>query len=190
MPNDHYSRHYYVSDSLEDLEKVEEELQIHGIAYEQFHVLTNEHSELSHHSHLHEVPSLFQRDIVKSSLKGALVGIIIAPLLLFLASLSDLTATMGFMPFMFLAVVIFAFCTWEGGFLGIQRPNNEFVRFAKVLNEGKHIFFVDIARQEESKLSEVLKDHPKLQAAGMGEASPKLMMQVQHGWREFTKVFP
>jgi len=190
MTSKRYSRHYFLSDSLDELEKIEEELEAKGIAYEQFHVLSNENAEVSRHEHLHEVPSLMQRDIVRSTIKGAVIGLIASSLLLVIVSLTSVTENVGWMPFIFLAIVVLGFCTWEGGFLGIQTPNKDYVRFDGALQDGKHIFFVDIAASQEANLAEVLKHHPKLSPAGDGDATPGVVMQIQHNWHEFRKVFP
>jgi len=190
MLNDHYSRHYYVSDSLDELETIEQELEAQDITYEQFHVLSSQDAEVSEHGHLHEVPSLLKRDIVRSTLKGATVGIILAPLSLFVVSLTNLTQSVGWFPFVFLALVILWFCTWEGGFIGIQTPNKDFVRFENSLIKGKHIFFVDIAAAQEAKLRQVLKEHSKLEPMGDGEATSGMVIQAQHLWHRFWRVFP
>ena len=50
------NRHYYISDNLNDLEKVETELEASGIDTEQIHVLSERDAEVERH-HLHDVSS-------------------------------------------------------------------------------------------------------------------------------------
>ena len=40
------NRHYYVSDDLDELERVEEELEASGIGTEQIHVLSEQEADL------------------------------------------------------------------------------------------------------------------------------------------------
>ncbi len=190
MSTTQFSRHYYVCDSLDELEKVEEELEANHFDHEQIHVLSRDDAEISQHSHIHAVPSLMQRNIVRSTLKGAAIGIFLAPLMLLVVSYTPAPAAVGWMPFIFLAIVILGFCTWEGGFAGIQEPNKEFVSFNGPLDEGKHVFFVDVSSDQEAKLADILEHHHKLQPAGDGHSTPGLLMKAQHRWHSFRKVFP
>ena len=85
----------------------------------------------------------------------------------------------GWIPFVFLAVIVLGFSTWEGGFIGIQRPNKHFERFQKVLKQGKHVFFVDLTPDQEGILDDVLKKHPQLELAGTERGTPQWIMQGQ-----------
>jgi hypothetical protein len=59
-------RHYYLSDDLDDLEAVENELEAAGISTPQIHVLSENDSEVENH-HLHEVDSFTKSDVVHST---------------------------------------------------------------------------------------------------------------------------
>lgn len=182
------NRHYYISDDLDDLETVESELEASGINTEQIHVLSEKDAEVEHH-HLHDVPSLMKQDVVHSGEIGALVGLILAALVLGLAYWLGWTATAaGWTPFVFLAIVLFGFCTWEGGFFGIQVPNAHFRGFRKKLKEGKHVFFVDVEPEQEPVLDRVIAHHPRLQQAGSGAAAPHWIVAWLHRWHQFKRT--
>jgi hypothetical protein len=83
------------------------------------------------------------------------------------------------MPFIFLAVAMLGFCTWEGGLIGSQRRNYKFARFEKELKEGKHIFFVDIYQHQESILARVVGLHPQISSAGTGRSVPDWLVHWQ-----------
>jgi len=186
----HYSRHYYVSDNLNDLERMEEELEAHEVIVTQIHVLSDDDVHMQQHQHLHAVPSIMKQDVVHSTKVGATVGLALAALALMVVALTSWPATVGWAPFILLAIVLLGFSTWEGSFYGFQVRNVKFVRFEGDLHKGKHVFFVDIESHQQSILDEVLKDHPKLTPAGTGGATPDWLLQLQCNWHEFRKTFP
>lgn len=156
-------RHYFISDNLDDLEVLEEELEAAGVTTPQIHVLSNDETGLANHRHLHEVQSLLKKDLVHSLAIGAAVGVILSSLIIGFAWFSGLPEqTVGWVPFVFLAIIALGFSTWEGGLFGIQVPNAHFRRFEKALEEGKHVFFVDLDPDQEPILERALKGHPTL----------------------------
>jgi hypothetical protein len=173
-------RHYFVSDSLDDLEVFEEQLEAAGVSIPQIHVLSSNDADVARHSHLHAVQSFLKSDVVHSTALGALVGLIAFVLVLAVAYFAGWTNTAaGWMPFIFLAVILLGFCTWEGGFFGIQKPNHNFARFEQALKDGKHIFFVDLEPSQEAILDRVLKAHPQVQLAGTGSSTQHWIVTVQ-----------
>ena len=162
-------RHYFISDSLDDLETFEEQLEAAGVSTPQIHVLSANDADVATHSHLHAVQSFLKSDVLHSTARGAMVGIAAFALVLVIAYLAGWTQTAaGWMPFIFLAVILLGFCTWEGGFMGIQKPNHNFARFEQALKDGKHIFFVDLEPQQEATLDKILTAHPQIELAGTG----------------------
>lgn len=183
-------RHYYLSDNLIELKQVEQELLENGFTVPQLHVLSDNDAEIQK-LHLNEVESVLKKDVVHSTEVGALVGAIGAVLVLTAASLLGWTESQaGWMPFIFLAIVVLGFCTWEGGFIGIQRPNVEFERFQKTLNEGKHIFFVDVKEKQQSTLAKLMSYHPNLILEGFGQGSPAWVVNGQSNYQKFIKKMP
>jgi len=160
-------RRYFISDDLDDLEVIEEQLENAGVPTPQIHVLTLHDAELDHHEHLHRVQSFMKKDVVHSALIGALIGVCACVLVLVVAYFAGWTHTpVGWIPFIFLALIMLGFCTWEGGLFGMQIPNVHFARFERAIEDDKHILFVDLERDQEAVLETVLKSHPKLLPAG------------------------
>ena len=173
-------RHYFISDNLEDLELFEEQLEVAGVATPQIHVLSSDDAEVEHHEHLHEVQSFMKKDVVHSTEVGAVVGLCAFALVLAISYFAGWTdSVVGWTPFVFLALIALGFCTWEGGLIGIERPNHDFERFAQALGEGKHIFFVDLEPAQEAILDDVLKKHPQVELAGTGASAPRLLMVLE-----------
>ncbi|TDF37336.1 NAD/FAD-utilizing enzyme [Alteromonadaceae bacterium M269] len=183
-------RYYYISDDLDDLEVIEKELKQNGITTPQIHVLSEQDAEVERH-HLHAIEAVLKRDVVHSTELGAVIGAIGAVLILGLAYLMNWTDTVvGWLPFIFLAVVILGFCTWEGGLIGIQIPNYQFKRFQKLLEQGKHVFFVDVDKEQESTLTSITSKYDSLTEAGQGEATPAWVVRGQDKFSSFMRTMP
>ena len=166
-------RHYFISDDLDDLEPLEEELERAGVPHLQIHVLSLDDTSVENHHHLHEVSALMKKDVMHAGEYGLLIGAVAAILVLTVAYYSDWTQTpAGWMPFIFLAIIVLGFFTWEGGLWGIQTPNFHFKRFEEALKAGKHVFFVDLEPSQEKILTPAISAHPRIEMAGTGTASP------------------
>ena len=171
-------RHYFVSDDLEDLELLERELEEGGVDAVQTHVLSLDDHNLESYERLHDVNSFMKKDVIRSGVIGAVIGAALSITLLVVTALFDWAETKaGWTPFALLAVVVFGFCAWEGGLFGIQMPNKKFVRFEEVLNSGKHVFFVDLAFEQEEVLASLMSSHPRLQAAGTEKGTPRWIIK-------------
>jgi hypothetical protein len=169
-------RHFFISDDLDDLERFEEQLEAGGVWRPQVHVLSAKVADAEAHAHLNCVRSMMRSDLIHSTTRGALFGVAGAALVLLVAHFAGWTETAaGWVPFLFLAVLVLGFCTWEGGLSGIQRPNHGFARFEQALKDGRHVFFVDLSPGQEAILEKVLAGHPAVERAGSCKSA-------QHHW--------
>lgn len=182
-------RHYYISDNIDELDALEQELEAGGFTRTQIHVLSEMDQQVEERQ-LPEVEAVLRKDVVHGTEVGALVGLLAACAVLLFAYLSGLAGTVTWVPFIFLAVVVLGFCTWEGGLLGIQLPNSNFSRFEDALAAGQHVLFVDTEARQESLLERVVGRYPQLQMAGDGEATPQWLLGAQNKWQHFIKVMP
>lgn len=183
-------RHYFVSEDLNEIAHVEKELTENGLSAPQIHVLSDNDAEVKNHN-LNEVEAVLKKDVVRSTEIGALVGVFLSALSLLVAYSMGWTETQaGWIPFVFLAIVILGFCTWEGGFIGIQRNNVKFEKFQGLLKKGKHILLVDVPPSQEATVSRVIHGHPELKIAGFGEATPLWFIKSQESFKRFVKFMP
>ena len=158
------NRHYYISDNLDELERLEAELEASGIATEQIHVLSEKDAETGQR-HLHEVSPFMKKDVVRSGRVGLLVGLVLAIVAVAFAYASGWTETAaGWIPVIFLGAMLCAFCLWEGSFFGLQRTNRAFRPFEERLHQGQHLFFVDVKNAQEPILVNVVSHHPRAPA--------------------------
>lgn len=183
-------RHYYISEDLDDLEVFEKELEAEGVTTPQIHCLSENDAEVEKH-HLHAIESVLKKDVVHSTELGAVIGVISGGLVLLVAYLLGWhESAVGWVPWVFLSLIVLGFCTWEGGLIGIQIPNYQFKRFQKLLEDGKHVFFVDVTHEQEALLAEIAERHPTLQLAGTGEATPSWVVRGQDKFHNFMKTMP
>ena len=183
-------RHFYISSSLDELEDVERELEGQGISTPHIHVLSLDDAAVAQHSHLHEVEAVLRTDVVHGTEVGALIGFFMAISILLIAHLSGWAQGPTWIPFVFLSIVVLGFCTWEGGFFGIQIKNKRFSHFESELKAGKHLFFVDIEAEKETILGDVIRAHPQLVLAGEGPSVPYWFIRLQDRFKRFVKAMP
>ncbi len=182
-------RYYFINDNLDELEQVEQELEHSGISAPRIHVLSKDDAGVHRHR-LPEVNDFLRQDVVRSGEFGALIGIALSLLVLGIAWIAELTHTIGWLPFIFLSVVLLGFFTWEGGLWGIQEPNSRFRRFKQALDDGKHLLLVDVEERQEETVRHTLARHPSVKPAGVGSAAPTWVVGWQEKWRDFVKWAP
>jgi hypothetical protein len=186
------TRHFFVSDNLDELERMEEELERAGMTTPQLHLLTLDDAQADSHRHLHTVVSLMKKDIVHQTIIGAVIGVgaaILALLIPYFAGWTDTAA--GWVPFIFLAIVLLGFFTWEGGLRGIESPNVHFRAFQDALEQGRHVFFVDVEPRQENTLGEVARHYSRIEPAGKDRGAPYWLVCWQHRIKRFfVETFP
>jgi hypothetical protein len=185
-------RHFFLSDDLDDLEELERELERDGVPTEQIHTLTLDDTAAERHPHLNDVQSLMKRDVLHSGSYGLVVGIIGAATVLVITWLAGwYTTQVGWIPFIFLAIIVLGFFTWEGGFIGIQTFNASFERFRTELEAGRHLFFVDLRPDQEPVLRRIIVNHPSTRSAGTGRSTPHWLVTLQRRARHlFVEKLP
>lgn len=185
-------RHYFISDDLDDLELFEQQLEAAGVTTPQIHVLSKHDTDIAHHEHLNYVQSFLKKDVVHSTEIGAVAGVCLAVISLMIAYIFGWTqSAAGWMPFIFLAIIILGFCTWEGGLIGMETPNYNFTRFEEALKNNQHILFIDLKHEQEGLLKKIADKHPKLKTAGRGAATPNWIVVMENIIPKFFKhTFP
>jgi len=182
-------RHYFIGDDLNVVASVEQELLSTGIDAQRIHALSLDDTDAEQHQ-LHDVHSLMNKNLVHSAETGAPIGLVAAIGAIAVGQFSGLAATVGWLPFVFLAIVLLGIFAWEGGLIGIQLPNSRFRRFEKALCAGAPIFFVDVDAAEEGAMQGILTAHPQLRPAGTGSSSPRWLVGIQHSARRFFQWAP
>ena len=133
-------RHFYISNGLDDLDRIEQELETSGVHKPQIHVFSKDDTAVETHDHLHNIESVFKNDVVHATIIGAWIGVGISALTLIVVSYTSWPEAYTWVPFIFLAIVLLGFCAWIGGLVGIQAPHHDYKRFERQLREGKHVY--------------------------------------------------
>ena len=115
------------------------------------------------------------------------LGVIGATVILLVAWMTGIAETITWVPPIFLSIIILGFCTWEGGFIGIQKPHMDFERFQDTLRSGKHVLLVDVRASQEHILQRVTGEHPKLTPAGEGHAAPGWFVSARDLFNQMIK---
>lgn len=173
-------RHYFISNDLDDLEDIQQQLEAEGLAKPQIHILSLDDTAVENHHRLHDVTSFMKTDVLRSGELGALIGAGLAAAFLLVVQLAGWAQAAGsWLPFILLALMLFGFCTWEGGFIGIQRNNRTFRRFEKALADGNHVFFIDLEPGQEDAMDKVLSQHKTIALAGTEKGTPHWVLRSQ-----------
>lgn len=183
-------RYFFLTDNLDKLTAVEHDLAVNGISAPQIHVLSNDDSGMTVRK-LNDVEAVLRKDVVHSMERGALIGAAAAAVVIAVGHYSGATATAaGWTPFIFLAIVVLGFFTWEGGLFGIQEPHHEFKRFQQALASGRHLLLIDINEKDHSILNNVTAHYPELEFSGTGHGAAQWFVTLQNKWRNFVEVMP
>jgi hypothetical protein len=179
-------RYYFVSDDLKDLALIETELQMCGISPLQMHLVSEAEGEAERLG-LHQVSSVFKRDIIQSMLTGFMIGLLVSAVLMLISMAIGLESTRDWTILGVICLFIVGFCTWEGGLFGIQVPNRHFRRFARALKQGRHLFFVDLDKKQRSNLDAIVKKHSHLKSVGRGAGEWDWWFSVRSAAYRFAK---
>ena len=86
-------RHYFISDDLDELDRVEAELESEGMDRPQIHVYSEDDTGVETHEHLHNMEAVLKKDVVYGTELGAVIGVAAAGAVLLIAWLSGLPQT-------------------------------------------------------------------------------------------------
>jgi hypothetical protein len=182
-------RYFYVSNSLDDLERVANTLEASDISSDQINVLSNDDAGVKEHN-LNQVYYWFRTDVISTTYRGLIVGLILAALVLFFFSALGATETVGFAPFIMLSVVCVGFCTWEGGLMGLHLPSARFKRFQRALKDGRHVLMIDADAKDIEFIDLAVAQSPGLHAAGASETKDQWAVATERHLRKFADWEP
>ncbi|SHG91573.1 hypothetical protein [Ferrimonas marina] len=175
-------RHYYLSNSLWELELIERQLEKRGLSPAQIHVLSQK-PNLASRFHLLPRSEFWFYDLPHCLWRGLALGLILAGAVLVGVAYSGWAEAIGsWLPFWMLALMLLGFCTWEGGLIGLQSPHHDLGRFHDAFNRGQHLLLVDVKAEQESALRHVMAAHPMLTDQGTSSGASNLYVRCEDWW--------
>jgi len=157
---------YYISQDLDEMESAHNDLVDQGVRDKHIHVYSDADAEVQEH-HLRTVSDFEKTDVIRSGTYGAVIGVILASLMLALPTVLSIESPVGNMPFIFGAIVLLGFSTWEGGLLGIQRENHKFAFVNDDIHHGEHLMIVDYDENASSAVERAMQTHPTLRQVSL-----------------------
>ena len=160
-------RLYYLTDSLDSVTSIFEDLQRDGITNWHLHVLSRNEAGL-YHRQIHSANMLQENDVIHSGQLGALLGGAVG---LLAATLLQWWNPFGVdipLPALIIVAGVFTmFGAWSGGLAGVTRENYKTTRFHDELIRGKHLIMVDVSRMQEKRIRfHLSRYHPEAFLAG------------------------
>ena len=86
-------RHYFISNNLDDLDRLQKRLENRGVLRSQIHVLTKDDAGVETREHLHNLESVLKFDIVHGTKLGAYAGFTLAIIILAIAAYTNIATT-------------------------------------------------------------------------------------------------
>ncbi len=182
-------RFYFVTDDLNNVKTVENELQAQGLPNLQMHLLTEADAEADKKG-LDNTPSLSRKDIPKSMIKGFCVGLIAVAILVAVTLTFNIPGLSNGLMLLIASGILLGFCTWEGAFLGIQRSGSKSRRFAQYLKRGKHLFYVDANPGQVAAVKSVFGSHRGFKAVGTESGESDWMLGMRRRFRSLAGSGP
>lgn len=177
------SRLLYQADHLNELENTYEDLRMTGVADDHLHVIAKKQGRILRRG-LNAANYWYKTDILNGASKGAICGFLAAIMLATVFLATDLFGS-GYQAFGILAtfVLLTAFGTWFGAFVGLQSKNHALKQFYHLVEEGKYLLLIDLTLAEETKIKQVMASrHPELSLLSSDAETtiPLKIMQRMH----------
>lgn len=148
-------RLYYLADRIDEVNSVASALQQESGEW-QLHVLSRDEAGLRKR-HLHSATALQRRDLIRSSergtLFGLLIGLVAAALVL---SAFDYFQRDPLVAWIVITATITLFGAWVGGLAGLCLEHYQIRRFHADIDAGRHLLIVDVPRQKVEAVRDVL----------------------------------
>ena len=161
-------RFYYLTKSIDEVDKVASDLHRAGVTDWDFHVLGNK-AELSDH-HISMTSPFHERDIVRCVERGALIGITAGVFCSIAGTLfTSFVAEAGFGAQFGIMLICGLFGAWTGGLSGLSTENYKIRRFHDEIEAGYYLIMVDTDPLREQLVPAVMQWHIDVLEGGEGD---------------------
>ena len=159
-------RLYYLSNNIDVVERLSDELHERGITDWNFHVMGKDKANMVRH-HLHTTTPLHELDIVRSGERGVLAGFVVGLLITcYVALFTSFGESMGLIVQIGSVVLFSLFGAWVGGLVGVSNENYKIRRFHSAIDAGNFLIMVDVDRFQRREVENVIDMFHEIQRAG------------------------
>jgi len=184
-------RYYFICDDKDSRGRIEVELNKHGIIKPSVRILSKEDMATVSDEQFHNIAPILKQDIAHGVLINTLFGALAAVLILTIGYITRLPDSYTWTPFYLFAITIFGFVSWSGSFYGFQVPKKDFRRLQKDLDDGKHIFIIDVESSQQEIIRQMEYEYPYLIDAGTDSVRPRWISMGQKNFKDSsTTTFP
>jgi hypothetical protein len=160
-------RIYYLSNNIDYVKAISDELHQGGISDWNFHVVSRDDAGLYTH-HLHGSGPLQRCDFIHWALRGTLFGLALS----FFAVVGLLWLTnLPLVAMVSTSLMLTMFSTWVGGLIGISHVHYKVARYYDSLQAGEYLMMVDIPREHAAGIEALIEHHHRGEAKKVGESS-------------------
>ncbi len=163
---------YYITEDIDSVAHISDDLHSLGIDDRHIHVVGEDVDAMDAH-HVHKAREIDRTDIVRSSERGMLIGILLGTLFLILATIYQPFGIVVEGPALVaVTVLIVGFCTWWGGIAGSYFDNYRIAAFHKAIESGKYLVMVDTDADQESAVRNMMStSHPEATWMGLNSTT-------------------
>ena len=157
-------RLYFLTRDIDSVDEISERLHKAGISDWNFHVLSNNKSELHQH-HLHSTTPIQELDIVRGGELGVILGLV-GGVLAGLAFIFAFGIDLNWVSFSALVIFCAMFGTWLGGMIGVSNENYKIRRFHDEIDRGYLLLMVDVDKKQRKGFLNIINQYPSVMPAG------------------------
>ena len=165
-------RLYYLTDTLNSVSQISDDLHNKGVTDWHIHVLSKDEAGL-YHRHVHSAHLFQQNDVIHSGELGAMLGGTISLITVFVLCviLPFISEPIPPMIPLIVAAIFTLFGAWSGGLVGSMRDNYKIAQFHDDIEQGKHLIMVDVHKPQEQQVRQQLRQyHPEALLAAIGSS--------------------
>lgn len=160
-------RLYYLSNNIDYVKAISDDLHQAGITDWNFHVVSRNDAGLYTH-HLHGSGPLQRTDFIHWALRGALFGLVLS---LFVVTCLLWQTKLPHVVMVSTMLLLTMFCTWVGGLIGISHVHYKVARYYDRLQAGEYLMMVDVPRKSAEDTEALMEHHHRGEVQKVGEST-------------------
>lgn len=155
-------RMYYLTSSLNSVERISDNLHQAGITDWNFHVHSKDEAGLNKH-HVHSANYIQKMDIVRYSERGGMLGLLLSLLACaYMMTAQPFGANIDSLAYIAIFAFFTLFSAWAGGMVGMMKENQKLAQFHDAIEAGKHLLLVDVKAEQAEEVRQLMTTkHPE-----------------------------